>query len=94
MVLHYARLATIARYLLRKIKQTNCRGSVFRCDEGGWVDIDAVVDDRNNDIFPPSTSRAKQYMGIMEVIKWQESGQKKSRFQVLASKVSKRHEPE
>ena len=43
-----------------------------------------VIDDRNNDIFPPSTSRAKRYMGIMEVIKWQESGHKKSRFQVLA----------
>ena len=58
----------------------------FRCDEGGWVDIDAAIDGRNNDIFPPSTSRAKRYMGIMEVIKWQESGHKKSRFQVLAAR--------
>ena len=60
----------LCRVLRHKIG--NCRGSVFRCDEGGWVDIDAVIDDRNNDIFPPSTSRAKRYMGIMEVIKWQE----------------------
>ena len=74
----------LCRVLRHKIG--NCRGSVFRCDEGGWVDIDAVIDDRNNDIFPPSTSRAKRYMGIMEVIKWQESGQKKSRFQVLAAR--------
>ena len=74
----------LCRVLRHKIG--NCRGSVFRCDEGGWVDIDAVIDDRNNDIFPPTTSRAKRYMGIMEVIKWQESGQKKSRFQVLAAR--------
>ena len=74
----------LCRVLRHKIG--NCRGSVFRCDEGGWVDIDAVIDDRNNDIFPPSTSRAKRYMGIMEVIKWQESGHKKSRFQVLAAR--------
>ena len=69
-----------------KDKIGNCQGSAFRCDEGGWVDIDAVIDDRNNDIFPPNTSRAKRYMGIMEVIKWQESGHKKSRFQVLAAR--------
>ena len=74
----------LCRVLRHKIG--NCRGSVFRCDEGGWVDIDAVIDDRNNDIFPPTTSRAKRYMGIMEVIKWQESGHKKSRFQVLAAR--------
>ena len=64
----------------------NCRGSAFRCDEGGWVDIDAIINDRNNDIFPPTTSKAKRYMGIMEVIKWQESGHRKSRFQVLAAR--------
>ena len=74
----------LCRVLRHKIG--NCRGSVFRCDEGGWVDIDAVIDDRNCDIFPPTTSRAKRYMGIMEVIKWQESGQRKSRFQVLAAR--------
>ena len=74
----------LCRVLRHKIG--NCRGSVFRCDEGGWVDIDAVIDDRNCDIFPPTTSRAKRYMGIMEVIKWQESGHKKSRFQVLAAR--------
>ena len=74
----------LCRVLRHKIG--NCRGSVFRCDEGGWVDIDAVIDDRNCDIFPPTTPRAKRYMGIMEVIKWQESGQKKSRFQVLAAR--------
>ena len=74
----------LCRVLRHKIG--NCRGSAFRCDEGGWVDIDAVIDDRNNDIFPPNTSRAKRYMGIMEVIKWQESGHKKSRFQVLAAR--------
>ena len=49
----------LCRVLRHKIG--NCRGSVFRCDEGGWVDIDAVIDDRNNDIFPPTTSRAKRY---------------------------------
>ena len=74
----------LCRVLRHKIG--SCRGSAFRCDEGGWVDIDAVIDDRNNDIFPPNTSRAKRYMGIMEVIKWQESGSKKSRFQVLAAR--------
>ena len=74
----------LCRVLRHKIG--NCRGSAFRCDEGGWVDIDAVIDDRNSDIFPPTTSRAKRYMGIMEVIKWQESGHKKSRFQVLAAR--------
>ena len=74
----------LCRVLRHKIG--NCRGSAFRCDEGGWVDIDAVINDRNNDIFPPTTSRAKRYMGIMEVIKWQESGHKKSRFQVLAAR--------
>ena len=74
----------LCRVLRHKIG--SCRGSAFRCDEGGWVDIDAVIDDRNNDIFPPNTSRAKRYMGIMEVIKWQESGSKRSRFQVLAAR--------
>ena len=79
------------RYLLRKTKQisyltTYAFDSAFRCDEGGWVDIDAVIDDRSNNIFPPNTSRAKRRMGIMEVIKWQESGSKKSRFQVLAAR--------
>ena len=74
----------LCRVLRHKIG--DCRGSVFRCDEGGWVDIDAVIDDRNCDIFPPSTAKAKRYMGIMEVIKWQESGQKKSRFQILAAR--------
>ena len=74
----------LCRVLRHKIG--SCRGSAFRCDEGGWVDIDAVIDDRNNDIFPPYTTRAKRYMGIMEVIKWQESGSRKSRFQVLAAR--------
>ena len=74
----------LCRVLRHKIG--SCRGSAFRCDEGGWVDIDAVIDDRNNDIFPPYTTRAKRYMGIMEVIKWQESGSKKSRFQDLAAR--------
>ena len=58
----------LCRVLRHKIG--NCRRSAFRCDEGGWVDIDAVIDDQNNDIFPHNTSRAKRYMGIMEVIKW------------------------
>ena len=64
----------------------NCRGSAFKCDDGGWVDIDAIIDDRQVNIFPPKTSKAKRYMGIMEVIKWQESGHKKSRFQILAAR--------
>ena len=50
----------LCRVLRHKIG--SCRGSAFRCDEGGWVDIDAVIDDRNNDIFPPYTTRAKGYM--------------------------------
>ena len=74
----------LCRVLRHKIG--NCRGSAFRCDEGGWVDIDAVISDRNNDIFPPTTSKARRYMAIMEVIKWQESGYKKSRFQILAAR--------
>ena len=74
----------LCRVLRHKIG--NWRGSAFRCDEGGWVDIDAVISDRNNDIFPPTTSKARRYMAIMEVIKWQESGYKKSRFQILAAR--------
>ena len=73
-----------SRVLRHKIG--NCRGSAFKCDEGGWVDIDAVIGDRNNDIFPPTTSKARRYMAIMEVIKWQESGYNKSRFQILAAR--------
>ena len=64
----------------------NCRGSAFKCDEGGWVDIDANINDHGVNIFPPKTSKARRYMGIMEVIKWQESGYKKSRFQILAAR--------
>ena len=58
----------LCRVLGHKI---DCRGSAFRCDEGGWVDIDTIINDQNNNIFPPTTSKAKRY--IMEVIKWQES---------------------
>ena len=50
------------------------------------VDIDAILDDRQVNMFPPKTSRARRYMGIMEVIRWQESGYKKSRFQILAAR--------
>ena len=82
--------ATIAQCLRRKIYaeslDTRSRGSAFRCDEGGWVDIDAGISDRNDDIFPPTTSKARRYMAIMEVIKWQESGYKKSRLQILAAR--------
>ena len=74
----------LCRVLRHKIG--SCRGSAFKCDEGGWVDIDAVISDRHNDIFPPTTSKARRYMGIMEVLKWQESGYKKSRFQILAAR--------
>ena len=82
----------LCRVLRHKIG--NCRGSVFRCDEGGWVDIDAVIDDRNNDIFPPSTSRAKRYMGIIGSD--QVAGVRTQEIEVSGpgSKVSKRHEPE
>ena len=74
----------LCRILRHKIG--NCRGSAFKCDEGGWVDIGAIIDDRQVNIFPPKTSKARRYMGIMEVIKWQESGYKKSRFQILAAR--------
>ena len=49
-------------------------------------DIDAIIDDRQVNIFPPKTSKARRYMGIMEVIKWRKSGYKKSRFQILAAR--------
>ena len=78
---------SLCRVLRHKIG--NCRGSVFRCDEGGWVDIDAVIDDRNNDIFPPTTSRGHhggdQVAGI-----WTEEIE----ISGPGSKVSKHHEPE
>ena len=74
----------LCRNLRHKIG--NCRGSAFKCDEGGRVDIDAILDDRQVNMFPPKTSRARRYMGIMEVIRWQESGHKKSRFQILAAR--------
>ena len=74
----------LCRILRHKIG--NCRGSAFKCDEGGWVDIDAIIDDRQVNMCPPKTSRARRYMGITEVIKWQESGYKKSRFQILAAR--------
>ena len=74
----------LCRILRHKIG--NCRGSAFKCDEGGWVDIDAIINDHVVNIFPPKTSKARRYKGIMEVIKWQESGYKKSRFQILAAR--------
>ena len=57
----------LCRILRHKIG--NCRGSAFKCDEGGWVDIDAIIVDRQVNMFPPKTSKARRYMGIMEVIK-------------------------
>ena len=72
----------LCRILRHKIG--NCRGSAFKCDEGGWVDIDAIINDYGVDLFPPNTSRERRYMGIIEVMKWQDSGYKKSRFQILA----------
>ena len=48
----------LCRVLRHKIG--SCRGSAFRCDEGGWVDIDAVIDDRNNDIFPVAGIRKQK----------------------------------
>ena len=36
----------LCRVLRHKI--SSCRGSAFRCDEGGWVDIDAVIDDKKS----------------------------------------------
>ena len=62
----------------------NCRGSAFKCDEGGWVDINAIINDYGVNLFPPKTSKERRYMGIVEVMKWQESGYKKSRFQSRA----------
>ena len=72
----------LCRILRHKIG--NCRGSAFKCDEGGWVDIDAIINAYGVNIFPPKTARERRYMGIVEVMKWQESGYKKSRFQILA----------
>ena len=66
---------------------TICAGSsATRSDEGGWVDIDAVITDYHTDIFPPNTSKSDRYMAIVEVMKWQDSGYRKSRFQILAVK--------
>ena len=62
----------------------HCRGSTFKCDEGGWVDIDAIITDYDMDLFPPNTSKDRRYMAIVEVMKWQDSGFRKSRFQILA----------
>ena len=72
----------LCRILRHKIG--NCRGSAFKCAEGGWFDIDAIINDYGVDLFPPNTSRERRYMGIIEVMKWQDSGYKKSRFQILA----------
>ena len=74
----------LCRILRHKIG--NGRGSAFECDEGGWVDIDAVINDHGVNIFPPRTSKTRRYMGIIEVIKWPESGYKKSTFQILAAR--------
>ena len=72
----------LCRILRRKIG--NCRGSAFKCDEGGRVDIDAIINDYGVNLFPPKTTKERRYLGIVEVMKWQESGYKKSRFQILA----------
>ena len=72
--------------LCRILRHTicNCRGSTFKCDEGGWVDIDAIITDYGVDLFPPNTSKERRYIAIVEVMKWQDSGYRKSRFQILA----------
>ena len=100
-VLHYARLATIARYLLRKIKQTSYLTTYAESFDTKSAIAEEVFSDAMKVDGSTSTqsltteittyshlqsSRAKRYMGIMEVIKWQESGHKKSRFQVLAAR--------
>ena len=72
----------LCRILRHKIG--NCQGSTFKCDEGGWVDIDAIITDYGVDLFPPNTSKQRRYMAIVEVMRWQESGYRKSRFQILA----------
>ena len=72
----------LCRILRHKIG--NCRGSTFKCDEGGWVDIDAIITAYGVDLFPPNTSKERRYMAIVEVMKWQDSGYRKSRFQILA----------
>ena len=85
----------LCRVLRHKIG--NCRGSVFRCDEGGWVDIDAVIDDRNNDIFPPfptfnfENKTIHGHHGSDQV-----AGVRTQEIEISGpgSKVSKRHEPE
>ena len=74
----------LCRILRHKIG--NCRGSSFKCDEGGWVDIDAIITDYGVDLFPPNTSKQRRYMAIVEVMKWQDSGYRKSRFQALAAR--------
>ena len=72
----------LCRILRHKIG--NCRGSTFKCDEGGWVNIDAIITDYGVDLFPPNTLKERRYMAIVEVMKWQDSGYRKSRFQILA----------
>ena len=74
----------LCRNLRHKIG--NCRGSAFKCDEGGWVDIDAIIADYEVNLFPPNTSKRKRYMAIVEAMRWQDSGYKKSRFQILAAR--------
>ena len=74
----------LCRILRHKIG--NCRGGTFKCDEGGWVDIDAIITDYEVNLFPPNNSKHKRYMAIVEVMKWQDSGQRKSGFQILAAR--------
>ena len=69
----------LCRILRHKIG--TCRGSTFKCDEGGWVDIDAIITDYEVNLFPPSTSKHKRYMATVD------AGYKKSRFQILAASI-------
>ena len=78
----------LCRVLRHKIG--NCRGSAFKCDEGGWVDIDAIIDDRQNNIFPPKTSKARRYGGDQVAGIWAQE----IKISDPSSKVSEHHEPE
>ena len=82
----------LCRVLRHKIG--SCRGSAFRCDEGGWVDIDAVIDDRNKRHIPTIHLESETIHGHHGGD--QVAGIRKQKIEIpgSGSKVSKHHEPE
>ena len=58
--------------------------SVMKVDGSTLTRSSAIITDYGVDLFPPNTSKEGRYMAIVEVMKWQDSGYRKSRFQILA----------